>query len=149
MAVKVELNASNIIKGLIIAAVTAVVVLLWNIDSRVKVLEQGQDMVDRVERLETAMLPVLATWKAEEMLKKEREREEDEWIPPRYEESYPDSAVGGDEPSEEIFTEEEGEEEEEEGGGIRRDVLTRKEMIEKEAEDWAKEQLQQRPIRGD
>lgn len=107
-----EINFNKIIQGLLIAGITAIIIMLWNIDGRVRVLEKQQNIVERVERLENAMLPVLVSWKVEEELKK-------------IEEELGDTEV----------------EEEEEMTPVSNEK--KKEIIRREAEEWANNQIMQ------
>ena len=119
----VELSFGKVTQGLIIAGITAIIIYLWNIDSRVQVLEKQQSVVERVSRLETAMLPVLATWRAEEIHKKEHK----ELRLPRF-----TGTTGGD-----GLEENESDELE----VIYPMPPTKEETIQMEAADWAREQL--------
>ena len=124
MPMTVEISFGKVVQALAVAGVTAIIVYLWTIDSRVTVLEKQQNVVERVERLEEAMLPVLATWKAEELLEQEMEEIMGEGSPFPVP-VYPDLAAPE-----------------------RPKPRSKAEVIQEKADNWAREQLQQQPMRG-
>lgn len=130
----VELSFGKVMQTLIVAGITAIVIYLWNIDSRVKVLEKQQSVVERVERLETAMLPVLATWKAEELFRKEMEGREEEREQPMG--PFPLPFISGSEPPED--------EDADEPDHIKERKA--RERHQRTADEWAREQLRQRTM---
>jgi len=166
----VEVNFGKVIQTLIAMGITAAIVYLWNIDGRVKVLEDNADITERVATLETAMLPVLTTWKAEELLKKELEKRGltptpeppvytgNDWVNSLGGSAYADEAYnyaplpeeaaeGEGEPKEKDDTKsgaKSGKDGDKKAPPKKKESIKEiKERLYKEADEWANEQIQQ------
>jgi len=131
------------------AIATPLVAWVWNVERRITSVEAAQDLVNRVKTLEDALLPVLVRYKMDDELRKMgilegAPAEEDEAVPEEEVAMRPPEAPEEEGPPEEArreFKHRVREPSPEE----RKEI---EEKLREEADKWAREKIQQRPMAG-
>lgn len=67
---QINLDGSKILTTVIVGAIVGGFTFMWSMNARVATLEANQSIVDRVETLENALMPVLIEFKLQKEIEK-------------------------------------------------------------------------------